>query len=276
MNGGGTTRKRYVKGMQERLQKALANTGLGSRRQIEAWIEAGEITVNGRIARLGERVDETDRIRVRGRPVRLGAQRPVRVLAYNKPQGEVTTRSDPQGRPTVFDRLPPLSGGRWIAIGRLDIATSGLLLFTDQGPLAHALMHPSAGIEREYAVRVLGAVSEQALRRLAQGVALEDGVARFESIRDAGGAGANHWYHVVLKEGRNREVRRLWASQGVGVSRLIRLRYGPVELGRGVRRGHWRELTPAELARLHAAAGLRYAAPSRARPRRARAKPRRR
>lgn len=262
--------------MQERLQKALANKGLGSRRQIEAWIAAGEITVNGRIARLGDRVDEADRIRVRGRPVRLGASRPVRVLAYNKPEGEVTTRSDPQGRPTVFERLPPLSQGRWIAVGRLDIATSGLLLFTDQGALAHALMHPSAGIEREYAVRVLGVVSEQALRRLAQGVELEDGVARFESLRDAGGAGANHWYHVVLKEGRNREVRRLWASQGLGVSRLIRLRYGPVELGRGVRRGHWRELTQGELAGLHTAAGLPYAPPPSTRPRRASAKSRRR
>jgi 23S rRNA pseudouridine2605 synthase len=262
--------------MQERLQKALANTGLGSRREIEAWIAAGEITVNGRIAQLGDRVDAGDRIHVRGRPIRLSPMRPVRVLAYNKPQGEVTTRRDPQGRPTVFERLPPLKGGRWIAIGRLDIATSGLLLFTDQGALAHSLMHPSAGIEREYAVRVLGAVSEDTLRRLAQGVELEDGAARFESIRDAGGRGSNHWYHVVLKEGRNREVRRLWASQGVSVSRLIRLRYGPVGLGRGVRRGHWRELSPAELAQLYAAAGLRYAAPSRGRSRRAGVKARRR
>jgi 23S rRNA pseudouridine2605 synthase len=262
--------------MQERLQKALANAGLGSRREIETWIAAGEITVNGRIAQLGDRVDPSDRIHVRGRRISLRPMGRARVLVYNKPEGEVTTRRDPQGRTTVFERLPPLNEGRWIAIGRLDITTSGLLLFTDQGALAHALMHPSAGIEREYAVRVLGVVTEDTLRRLAQGVELEDGPARFESLRDAGGRGSNHWYHVVLKEGRNREVRRLWASQGVNVSRLIRLRYGPVELGRWVRRGHWRELSPAELARLYAAAGLWYAAPSPLPPKRAGAKARRR
>ncbi len=243
--------------MAERLQKLLARTGLGSRREIEGWIESGQVRVNGRVARLGARANTTDRIEVRGRRVRLSAEKPSRVLLYHKPVGEVCTRKDPDGRPSVFQRFPRLQQARWITVGRLDINTSGLLLVTNDGELAHALMHPSLQLEREYAVRVRGEVSESMIQRLLDGVELEDGPARFATVRDAGGTGVNHWYHVVLTEGRNREVRRLWASQGVTASRLIRIRYGQVVLGRRLKAGRWRDLDPNELRELYQQAGIR-------------------
>lgn len=256
--------------MKERLQKALAHSGVGSRREIEGWIEAGLVTVNGRVASLGDRADDADRIRVRGRWIPVITNQRPRVLAYHKPQGEVTTRKDPEGRPTVFARLPPLRAGRWIAVGRLDISTFGLLLFTNDGALANKLMHPSAEVEREYAVRVRGDVNADTLARLRQGVMLEDGMAHFETISDAGGAGVNRWYHVMLREGRNREVKRLWESQGIPVSRLIRVRYGPLSLGRVLKPGRWRELSRDEMRNLYAQAGLAVAPPTH--PARARTK----
>ena len=254
--------------MSERIQKLLARAGVGSRRQIEQLVSQGLVTVNGHVAVLGERAGPDDRILVRGEPVRPSAGLRPRALMYNKPAGEVTARHDPQGRPTVFDRLPALSRGRWVNVGRLDVATSGLLLFTNDGDLANRLMHPASGVAREYAVRILGAVGDDILERLRQGVVLEDGVARFESITDAGGTGSNHWYRVTLREGRSREVRRLWESQGLAVSRLIRVRYGPIELDRQLRRGRWRALGPEELEALYDCAGLTRPAPPKARRRR--------
>ncbi len=244
--------------MSEKLQKILARAGLGSRREMEQWIEAGRLSINGRLARLGDRAELTDAIRLDGErlPARQASPPRQRVLLYHKPEGEVTTRSDPQGRPTVFDHLPLLAHGRWIGIGRLDITTTGLLLFTTDGDLASRLMHPSCAVEREYAARVMGAVDRATLERLVQGVMLEDGIARFERVIDAGGRGINHWYHVVLTEGRNREVRRLWESQGVTVSRLMRVRYGPIALPRGLRPGKFRDLQGDELDALLAAAGM--------------------
>jgi 23S rRNA pseudouridine2605 synthase len=242
----------------ERVQKVLAAKGLGSRREIEGWILAGEVRINGVPARLGDRVKTGDRIRVRGEELRLGLfAGPVRrVIAYNKPEGELVTRADPEDRRTVFPRLPRLRHGRWIAVGRLDLNTAGLLLLTNDGELANRLMHPSREVEREYAVRVLGAVPDAALARLVQGVELEDGPARFDRIEEAGGSGANHWYRVVLREGRNREVRRLWEAVGVTVSRLLRVRYGSVELGPRLFAGNWRNLEEEELASLLELAGL--------------------
>ncbi len=230
----------------ERLQKVLARAGYGSRRQIESLIEQGRIQLNRRTARLGDRVRPGDRVKVSGKLVPASRLRgkQTRLLAYHKPVGEICTRRDPENRPTVFENLPRLRGGRWIAIGRLDINTSGLLLFTTDGELANRLMHPSQQIEREYAVRVRGEVNEEILANLRQGVLLDDGPARFERIEDAGGEGSNHWYHVIVCEGRNREVRRLWESQGVTVSRLIRVRFGTVTLPRNLRPGQWRELDP--------------------------------
>jgi 23S rRNA pseudouridine2605 synthase len=237
----------------EKLQKVLARVGIGSRRQIERWIEEGRITVDGRAAAIGERVESSASISLDGRVVPLTELAPKpRVLLYHKPEGEVCTRSDPQGRATVFDKLPKLRHGRWISIGRLDYTTSGLLLLTTDGELAHRLMHPSHEIEREYAVRVLGEVSEGMFVRLREGVMLEDGSARFDEIVDAGGTGANHWYHVILREGRNREVRRVWEAVGAKVSRLIRIRFGTVSLPRLLRPGksEYMELEPmAELYR---------------------------
>ncbi len=243
--------------MREKLQKVLARAGLGSRREIERWIVQGRLTVDGVPAHLGQRIGPENQIALDGRRVPLGRLVPRgRVLVYYKPEGEVCTRRDPQGRPTVFDRLPVTRAGRWITVGRLDVNSSGLLLVTDDGELAHRLMHPSSGIEREYAVRVFGEVSPQALARLTEGVMLEDGAARFESVRFAGGGHANRWYHVVIKEGRKREVRRLWEAVGASVSRLIRVRYGPVTLPRGLRQGQYRLLAGEELAALYRAAGL--------------------
>ncbi|HKT33077.1 MAG TPA: 23S rRNA pseudouridine(2605) synthase RluB [Gammaproteobacteria bacterium] len=241
----------------ERIQKILAAAGFGSRREIEGWISAGRISVNGRVARLGERIGAADRVALDRRPLQLerAAAERQRVILYHKPEGELTTRKDPEGRPTVFEALPRLRRSRWISIGRLDFNTSGLLLFTNDGELANRLMHPARGIEREYAVRVLGKITDQQLQALTRGVRLDDGMANFDAIRDAGGEGANHWYHVLLREGRKREVRRLWEAVGVTVSRLIRVRYGSVALPRQLPRGGWRDATDDELQALQALAG---------------------
>jgi 23S rRNA pseudouridine2605 synthase len=251
----------------ERLQKILANAGLGSRRQIEEWIRAGRVDVNGEIAQLGDRVRPTDRIRVDGRVIPARRLEPPdrQILVYNKPEGELVTRADPEGRQTVFDSLPRPKRGRWVAIGRLDINSMGLLLLTTDGELANRLMHPSREVEREYAVRVLGEVTPQVLQRLQSGVQLDDGPARFDSVADLGGEGANHWYRVTLREGRYREVRRLWDAVEVKVSRLKRIRFGPVTLGSTDRAGHWRDATAQERAALLAVAGLPPEAPPPAR-----------
>lgn len=232
--------------MSEKLQKVLANAGHGSRREIEAMIKEGRVSVDGKLATLGDRVEVTPamKIRVDGRVVsiRESTESVCRVLAYYKPEGELCTRRDPEGRPTVFDRLPKLRGSRWIAVGRLDINTSGLLLFTTDGELANRLMHPSREVEREYAVRVFGQVDDEKIRQLSRGVQLEDGPASFKTISFQGGEGINQWYNVTLTEGRNREVRRLWEAVGVQVSRLIRVRYGDLPLPKGLPRGGWAEL----------------------------------
>lgn len=246
--------------MAERLQKILANTGLGSRRELETWIAAGEVRVNGERATLGARAGAGDELTVRGRFYRVTADdRDVRrVLAYHKPIGQVTTRDDPEGRPTVFDSLPRLHHGRWIAVGRLDINTLGLLLLTNDGELANALMHPSTELERHYAVRVNGRADAPTLERLGTGVELEDGSARFERVVEEPGddAAANRWYRVVVRQGRNRIVRRLFESQGLVVSRLIRTRFGPVALPRWLARGRIHELGGPEIAELSGAAKL--------------------
>ncbi len=243
----------------ERLQKVLAGAGIGSRREVEQWIKAGRITINGNVATLGQKVSGREKILVDGRPVpALRKTRPSpRVLVYHKPSGEVCTRSDPEGRPTVFDRLPPIQGSRWINVGRLDLATSGLLLLTTDGSLANALMHPSREIEREYAVRVQGTVSDATLERIRAGISLDDGVARFDRVERTGGDASNQWFSVVVSEGRNRLVRRVWEAVDCRVSRLIRVRYGPVGLSRSLRPGHHRLLKDKELEALYAAAGLR-------------------
>lgn len=247
--------------MSEKLQKVLARAGYGSRREIETWIDAGRITVNGAAAKLGDRVTEKDNICIDGHAPqahRLGGTKR-RVLAYYKPEGEVCTRADPEGRPTIFDHLPLLRNGRWIAVGRLDINTSGLILLTTDGDLAHKLMHPATEIEREYAVRVMGQVDKDMLQRLHTGIQLDDGMAHFDSVRDAGGQGSNHWYHVILREGRNREVRRLWESQGVKISRLTRVRYGAIPLRRGLHAGRWDELEDDAIDVLLTSVGLQAA-----------------
>jgi 23S rRNA pseudouridine2605 synthase len=238
----------------ERLQKLIAAAGHGSRRQIEQWIRDGRVSVGDHIATLGERAEPGADIRLDGTPLRLAASETVRreVLLYHKPEGEMTTRSDPQGRPTVFERLPQPTEGRWVVIGRLDVNTTGLLLFTNDGALAHRLMHPGSEVEREYLVRVRGAPPPQVLEQLRAGVTLEDGPARFDSIEPVTGhEGSGHsWFRVILHEGRNREVRRLWQAAGFEVSRLSRLRYGTVELPRELRPGQWRLLSDADAALL--------------------------
>jgi 23S rRNA pseudouridine2605 synthase len=248
----------HADGEPVRLQKALAEAGLGSRREIEDWIREGRIRVNGRLARLGDRVSAGDRVSLDGRPIKRRGQRRARrrVLAYHKPEGEVVSRSDPEQRPTTFRHLPGIRDGRWIAVGRLDLNTAGLLLVTNDGELANRLMHPSRGIEREYAVRIHGKVDADQLQRLVRGVELDDGIARFEEIVQSGGRGTNQWFHVLLREGRNREVRRLWEAVGCEVSRLKRVRFGNVILGARPLPGQWRELTGTELEELLALAGL--------------------
>lgn len=233
----------------EKLQKVLARSGLGSRREMERWIENSRVEVNGVPATLGDRISSTDLVKVDGKKVELslGDQNEARVLIYNKPIGEVCTRHDPEGRPTVFDNLPKLTNERWVAIGRLDINTSGLLVFTTDGEIANKMMHPSSNIDREYAVRVLGDVNDAVLKRLTDGVLLEDGMAKFTDVRFFNGEGANKWYHCVVMEGRNREVRRLWESQELQVNRLKRVRFGPVFLPSDVKVGTWRELGQKEV-----------------------------
>jgi 23S rRNA pseudouridine2605 synthase len=221
---------------------------------MEAAIVSGRITVNGARALLGQRVGPADRVVVDGQAVRLrSAEKEPRVLIYHKPAGELVTAHDPAGRPTVFRNLPPLRGGHWIAVGRLDFNTGGLLLFTDSGELANRLMHPGSEIEREYAVRVRGELSREQLGVLTRGVALNDGPAKFDRISSGGGTGSNRWYQVVLCEGRNREVRRIFEALGVTVSRLIRVRFGPFVLPSYLRRGQWRKLDAKEAAALIAA-----------------------
>ncbi|MBS3936765.1 MAG: pseudouridine synthase, partial [Sulfuritalea sp.] len=227
------------------------DAGLGARREIEEWIAAGRVQVNGEPAHLGQRVAAVDKVKVGGRLVNLHfAARVPRVLLYHKPEGEIVSRDDPQGRPSVFNALPRLRGGRWIAVGRLDFNSCGLLLFTSDGALANRLMHPRHRLEREYAVRVLGEVNDESLKKLTEGIELEDGVARFTRLQPAGGEGANRWYRVILEEGRNREVRRLFAAVGVTVSRLMRVRYGPVVLPASLKRGQSSELEPAQVQEL--------------------------
>ena len=229
----------------------LAAAGFGSRRAIEAWIAAGRITVRGRVARLGDRASPADSIRLDGKEIRIGAGKgSPRVILYHKPVGQLVTRSDPEGRPTVFDKLPKLSPGRWVAVGRLDFNTSGLLLFTDSGELANQLMHPRQEIEREYEVRVQGGLGPDAIRRLLDGVELEDGPARFrrlEAIQGRKDAGTNRWYRVVLAEGRNREVRRMVEAAGGRVSRLMRVRFGAVVLPGHLAPGRWEELDAGKM-----------------------------
>ncbi len=242
----------------EKLHKVLADLGLGSRRQMETWITEGRVRVNQQKAKLGDRVTPYDVLRVNGRVLKRtpkSFQQPL-LLCYHKPVGEVSTRRDPEGRPTVFRQLPRPKHGRWVAVGRLDVNTAGLLLFTTDGELANRLMHPSQEIERVYAVRVLGTVSDKMLQRLREGVELEDGMARFDRIDEAGGEGANHWYHVVLREGRKREVRRLWESQDITVSRLTRIRFGPIELPPQLRTGKSRFLDTEQIASVYESAGL--------------------
>jgi len=241
----------------EKLQKVLARAGLGSRREMERAIEAGSVRVNNREARLGDRVTPEDKILYRGEPVQVRT-RVVRqrVILYNKPEGEICSRNDPQGRPRVFDRLPPLKGERWISVGRLDYNTSGLLLFTNDGDLANKLMHPSSVIDREYLVRIQGTVDDEMKRALTEGVLLDDGLARFTDIVEGAGEGRNRWFYCVIMEGRNREVRRLWESQGVKVSRLKRVRYGNIFIPSHVRVGQWQELNDKEIRDLMLTAGI--------------------
>lgn len=237
----------------DKLQKLLAQAGCGSRREMERVISAGRITVNNKIASLGDRAFVTDVIKLDGRPVKLGAAPGSEsiVLIYNKPEGEICSKSDPEGRRTVFESLPKLKAGRWISVGRLDYNTSGLMLFTTDGILANKLMHPSSVIEREYLCRVLGNVDQAMIKRVTDGVLLDDGVARFTDVVDGGGEGANHWYYVVVMEGRNREVRRLWESQEIQVSRLKRVRYGKVFLPSKLRQGQWSEMPIKEVDALY-------------------------
>lgn len=244
--------------MSEKLQKVLARSGHGSRRELETKIAAGRVSVDGRIATLGERIETSATVRIDGHEVAIKPPEDVvcRVIMYHKPEGELCTRRDPEGRPTVYDGLPRMQGSRWVAVGRLDVNTSGLLLFTTDGELANRLMHPGHEIEREYAVRVFGEVDDAMIKRLLKGVQLEDGPASFKSIQRGGGEGMNQWYHVVLTEGRNREVRRLWESQGMQVSRLMRVRYGNIKLEQGLPQSGWGELKLTEINYLRELVGL--------------------
>lgn len=242
----------------ERIQKLLARAGIGSRREVEGWMEAGRLTVNGEVVTPGQKATVNDRFELDEKRLEVASAAVTlrRVLIYNKPEGEVNTRKDPEGRPTVFDRLPRLKDNRWISIGRLDINTTGLVLFTTDGELANRLMHPSSQIDREYAVRVFGEVDDAMIERLMAGVLLEDGMAKFSDISPAGGSGINRWFHVTLLEGRNREVRRLWESQGVRVSRLKRVRYGPVFLPSRLTLGKWEELDQKAVDTISRTVGL--------------------
>jgi 23S rRNA pseudouridine2605 synthase len=253
-----TLPKRVLAPMAEtpKLHKVLAQSGMGSRLEMEQLILEGRISVNNEPAHIGQRIQFGDSIKVNGKPIRVRIDPPpARVIAYHKPVGEVVSHDDPQNRPTVFRRLPKLQNGKWQSVGRLDLNTEGLLLFTSSGELANNLMHPRFGLEREYAVRVLGALTKEEKQMLLDGVTLDDGLAQFGSIEDGGGEGSNCWYRVTISEGRNREVRRMLESVGHAVSRLIRIRYGAMVLPRGLKRGAWMELDDADIRSLVQAAG---------------------
>ncbi|MFT4069665.1 23S rRNA pseudouridine(2605) synthase RluB [Paraburkholderia sp.] len=259
-----------------KLHKVLAEAGMGSRRDMEELIIAGRVSVNGEPAHIGQRIMPTDQVRINGKPVkRKLASKPPRVLLYHKPTGEIVSHADPEGRPSVFDKLPPMKTAKWVAVGRLDFNTEGLLMLTTSGDLANRFMHPRYSVEREYAVRVVGELAEGMRQKLLHGVELDDGPANFLRIRDGGGEGTNHWYHVALAEGRNREVRRMFEAAGLMVSRLIRTRHGPISLPRGLKRGRWEELEDNQVRALMASVGLkapseerggRNAAPERRQP----------
>jgi 23S rRNA pseudouridine2605 synthase len=241
-----------------KLHKVLADAGIGSRREMEELILAGRVSVNGTPAHIGQRILHSDQVKVNGKPIRIRvAPPPVRVLVYHKPAGEIVTRDDPQSRVTVFKKLPPAKFGRWIAVGRLDLNTEGLLLFTTSGDLANRLMHPRSQVEREYAVRILGELTPEIREQLLTGIQLDDGPAQFESIDDAGGEGANHWVRVVITEGRNREVRRMFEQVGLTVSRLIRIRYGEIALPSSLRRGQSADLDESDVQALCRSVGVR-------------------
>jgi len=245
--------------MSEKLQKVLARVGLGSRRYMEEVIAAGRVSVNGQVAQVGERIEPGDELRIDGRKVSFQIEDEIRrrVLIYYKPEGEICSRNDPESRPTVFDQLPAIANDRWVMVGRLDINSTGLLLFTNDGELANRLMHPSNEVEREYAVRVMGEVTPQIKNNMLKGVVLDDGPAKFESFSEIGGEGINRWFQVVVKEGRNREVRRIFESQGLKVSRLLRTRYGTVILPRELRTGRWMELDKNDIDNLTKAVELK-------------------
>ncbi|WP_035478565.1 23S rRNA pseudouridine(2605) synthase RluB [Paraburkholderia phenoliruptrix] len=259
-----------------KLHKVLAEAGMGSRRDMEELIVAGRVSVNGEPAHIGQRIMPTDQVRINGKPVkRKLANKPPRVLLYHKPTGEIVSHADPEGRPSVFDKLPPMKTAKWLAVGRLDFNTEGLLMLTTSGDLANRFMHPRYSVEREYAVRVVGELAEGMRQKLLNGVELDDGPANFLRIRDGGGEGTNHWYHVALAEGRNREVRRMFEAAGLMVSRLIRTRHGPISLPKGLKRGRWEELEDNQVRALMASVGLkapseerggRNAAPERKQP----------
>ena len=268
-------------GVTFKLQKTLAQAGLGSRRDMEQWIIAGRVTVNGTTATIGARVGAHDEVKVDGRVLQAAAASQLpQVLLYHKPEGEIVSSDDPAGRPTVFDKLPRLRGAKWVVVGRLDFNSCGLLVFTTSGEIANRMMHPSYELEREYAVRVLGKLTDEQIAGLRSGIKLDDGMARLEAIAPEGGEGANRWYRIVLKEGRNRIVRRLFEALGLQVSRLMRVRFGPVGLPPRLRRGQFQELAPEETRQLLTTLGLplpaqsprvpRGSAETRRRPRRAR------
>mgnify|MGYP003674552825 CR=1 FL=1 len=234
-----------------KLQKLLAQKGLGSRREMETLIASGQVSINGQVATTGDRVGLADTVRIGKRIIRFDMnERLPKVMLYHKPEGEIVSRSDPQGRPSVFDKLPHLKSSKWIAIGRLDFNTSGLLIFTTDGALANRLMHPRFEVEREYAVRVLGKLTSEQMTLLTTGIELKDGQAAFSYVSDQGGEGANRWYRVILKEGKNREVRRMFEAVGLTVSRLMRVRFGPINLPPRIKRGKWLEMNEKEIKRL--------------------------
>ncbi len=234
-----------------KLQKLLAQSGLGSRREMEVLIAAGQVSINGKVAKIGDRIGAGDLVRVRSRLIRIntGSRLP-RIIFYHKPEGEIVSRNDPEGRPSVFDKLPQLKSSRWISIGRLDFNTSGLLIFTTSGELANQMMHPRFQIEREYAIRIIGQLTPEQMTQLTDGIELEDGIAKFDKIVEQGGEGSNRWYHAIIKEGRNREVRRMFEKLGIMVSRLIRVRFGPIRLPPYLKRGMLSELKENEISQI--------------------------